>query len=93
MSIDPINEIQKAVYEKRKLFSDMCSDAFGNGEKMSAKLAEFGVDASPPTCRSWINLDSAPNMIKEHAVLAVIDILDEQRIAEIRARQSRVRSL
>lgn len=93
MNIDPTYEIRKKAFEKRKKFSEACRDAFGSGEQMAVKLAEYGIEVTPPTCRSWINCDSDPSILKAYSVAAVIDILDEERIAKIRARQARVRAL
>ena len=93
MRTDYPNEIEKSVYEKRKAFSDDIKSAFGkNGDKVSRELASYGVEASPPTCRSWINMDSDPTFIKYHGVMAAIEIKDMQKLEEIRARQNRTRS-
>ncbi len=93
MNISPINEIRKRVNEKRKQFNDACRDVFGNGEQMSSELAAYGVEASPVTCRSWMNGKTHPSIITAHAILAIIEIKDEQRIAKARARIAAVRAL
>ena len=93
MNTDLVSEIRKKAFEKRKRFSEDCEFTFGNGEKMSAKLAEFGIEVSPPTCRSWIDGYTNPSILKAYSIRAVIDILDEQKIAEIRDRQSRARAI